>query len=640
MQNQSQMIKKLIKAYSSHFLSSWTVLIFDLAIVGGSFVFAALLWFNFDSLFMDPIKAVIQLGTAIIVYLFFFLITGSYSGIIRHTGLSDGFRILKAAGLSLAILVGINVVSDIISGEEIYGTWYRILVVHFLLTIFFLIGARIIIKLVFAKISHQFAKEKISVIIYGAGEAGMLTKSALNRDRLFNYDIVAYIDDNPSKINKRIEGIPVVSQERALRQSYIERYNIKLLIISIQGISPNKKKSIVETGLDLHLEVKVVPAIDNWINGQLSTQQLRRVKIEELLERDTIELDSNNVKRELHDKIVMVTGGAGSIGCEIVRQVLNYSPRRLIIVDQAETPIYDLQFEITNKKENKNRLFSIEFIVANVKDKFRMSQIFETYRPELIYHAAAYKHVPLMEANPYEALMVNVFGTKIIADLAVKFEVEKFVMVSTDKAVNPTNIMGASKRIAEMYIQSLRLKKTKFVTTRFGNVLGSNGSVVPLFRKQIESGGPITITHKEITRFFMTISEACNLVLEAGAMGKGADIFVFDMGNPVKLYDMAKKMIRLYGYSDDDIEIIETGLRPGEKLYEELLTSKENTLPTHHPKILRAKVSSLSNGNATKFIDDLSELIVEGDVFAIVAKMKEIIPEFISNNSIYEKLDK
>lgn len=634
------MIKKLIKAYSSHFLSSWTVLVFDLAIVGGSFVFATLLWFNFDSLFMDPFKATVQLGTTLIVYLLFFLITGSYSGIIRHTGLSDGFRILKAAALSLTLLIFLNIIIVFVGGIENYGIGYTILIVHFLLTVFFLIGARIVIKLVFAKISQQFAREKISVVIYGAGAAGLLTKSALSRDRHYNYEIVAFIDDNPSKVNKRIEGIPVVTPDRAFRSSYVDRYSIKLLIISIQGILPEKKKSIVEAGLDLHLEVKVVPAIDFWINGQLSTQQLRRVRIEELLERETIELDSKNINRELHNKIVMVTGGAGSIGCEIVRQVLNYSPRRLIIVDQAETPIYDLQFEIINNKAYKNRLYSIEFIVANVKDKFRMSQIFETYRPELIYHAAAYKHVPLMEANPYEALMVNVFGTKIIADLAVKFEVEKFVMVSTDKAVNPTNIMGASKRIAEMYIQSLRLKKTKFVTTRFGNVLGSNGSVVPLFRKQIESGGPITITHKEITRFFMTISEACNLVLEAGAMGKGADIFVFDMGNPVKLYDMARKMIRLYGFSDDDIEIIETGLRPGEKLYEELLTSKENTLPTHHPKILRAKVSSLSNGNATKFIDDLSELIVEGDVFAIVAKMKEIIPEFISNNSIYEKLDK
>ena len=390
----------------------------------------------------------------------------------------------------------------------------------------------------------------------------------------------------------------------------------------------------------MHIEVKVVPAINKWINGELSSQQLRRVKIEELLERDVIELDSKNISREIRNKVVMVTGGAGSIGCGIARQILNYAPKRLIILDQAESPIYDLQFEINNSPSFKKSLNIIEYVIANVKDVFRMDHIFDIYRPDIIYHAAAYKHVPLMEDNPYEALLVNVFGTKVIADLSIKYHVEKFVMVSTDKAVNPTNIMGASKRIAEMYIQGVSNGSTKFVTTRFGNVLGSNGSVVPLFRKQIEAGGPVTITHREITRYFMTIPEACNLVLEAGAMGDGSDIFVFDMGEPVKIYDLARKMITLSGFKENEILIEERGLRPGEKLYEELLATEENTLPTHHPKIMRAKVSAPSNGKVCNFIDELSELIVESDEYALVAKMKQIVPEFISNNSVYENLDK
>jgi len=634
------MIKNLVKSYSTHFLSRWTVLLFDMTIVIGSFTIAYFLFDNLRDFLSNPKAAIFQLCISLPVYLLFFIITRSFSGVIRHTGLLDGIRILTASGLSLALLVCINIVLISIGADGIFRMSYQILIIHFLLTVFFLIGARLLVKEVFHRLSRQFDQEKIPIVIYGAGEAGMLTKNALTRDKIYRYEVVAFIDDNPTKKNKRIDGIPVLDPERVLRTPYVLRYGIRQLIIAIHRIDTEKKKEIVELGLDLNMQVKVVPAINLWINGELSSKQLRRVKIEELLERDPIELDSHNITRELKNKIVMVTGGAGSIGCEIALQVLNYSPRRLIIVDQAETAIYDLQYEMGKLDLFKKHLERIEFVVANVKDKFRMDNLFKLYRPEIIYHAAAYKHVPLMEQYPYEALAVNVFGTKNIADLAVKYKAEKFVMVSTDKAVNPTNIMGASKRIAEIYIQSLRKRKTKFVTTRFGNVLGSNGSVVPLFRKQIEAGGPITLTHKEITRYFMTIPEACNLVLEAGAMGNGADIFVFDMGSPVKLYDMALKMVRLYGFSDDEIEIVETGLRPGEKLYEELLATKENTLPTHHPKILRAKVATPINGEATLFIDELSHLIVEADEFALVAKMKEIIPEFVSNNSVYETLDK
>ena len=611
----------------------------DVGIVFISFLMAYLIRFNFNYIEIDPYEVRIHALTITSIYLISFLITSSYSGILRHTGISDVIRILKSGVISLSVLIVTNLAIGFNGAGSIFYIAYSIIILHFLLSIFWLVGTRVFIKLAYLELTKQYATESIPVIIYGAGSAGLLTKNALVKDRSARYNIVAFIDDNPSKISKRIEGVPVLNQYRALRGSYINRHEIKQLIIAIDGITPVKKKKIIEAGLDLNIDVKVIPPIGNWINGQLSSKQLRRVKIEELLERDTIKLDNKNIEREISNKIVMVTGAAGSIGAEISRQVLNYSPKRLIIIDQAETPTFDLQFEIHNSKEFSQYQNKIEFIVASVKDKFRMDKIISLYRPDIIYHAAAYKHVPLMEDNPYEALMVNIFGTKTMADLAKKYEVEKFVMVSTDKAVNPTNIMGASKRIAEIYIQSLSNGKTKFITTRFGNVLGSNGSVVPIFRKQIDQGGPVTITHKEITRYFMTIREACNLVLEAGAMGNGSDIFVFDMGQPVKIYDMAKKMIKLLGYSEGQIEINEIGLRPGEKLYEELLNNSENTLPTHHPKILRAEVNALTNNQINDYLVDLSSLIVESNEYSLVSKMKEIVPEFVSNNSVYEKLD-
>jgi FlaA1/EpsC-like NDP-sugar epimerase len=460
-------------------------------------------------------------------------------------------------------------------------------------------------------------------------------------DKENNYKVVAFVDNNPSLAYKTLEGIPIVSYFVAFRLSYIKKQNVKQLIISVPDMLPAKKKEIIEICLKLGIQVKIIPALNLWINGQFNAHQLERVKIEELLQRDPILLDSKNVYRELKNKVVMITGAAGSIGSELARQVLNNSPKRVILVDQAESAIYSLQYELNLSAKEKGNFDLIEFIVANVKDRFRMTNIMDTFRPDIIFHAAAYKHVPLMEINPYEALMVNVFGTKIMADLALKFEVEKFVMISTDKAVNPTNIMGASKRIAEIYVHSLSKVKTRFVTTRFGNVLGSNGSVVPLFQKQIEQGGPVTITHKDITRYFMTIQEACSLVLEAGAMGKGDDIFVFDMGQPVKIYDLAVKMIQLYGLKPNvDIEVQETGLRMGEKLYEELLTKREDLLLTPHPKIMRARVSGLTLDEVTKFINELTELIIEKDEFLIVQKMKEIVPEFISNNSVFQVLDK
>jgi FlaA1/EpsC-like NDP-sugar epimerase len=634
------MIKRIINHYSKQFVPKWAVLFFDVVTIASTFVLAYLIRFDFHFVVKESPIPAINILVASLVYLIFFLLIRSYSGIIRHTGLSDAFRIIKASSSAFGILLIVNLIISIVVVGDLYTVSYSILIIHFLLSIFFLVGSRVFIKLLFTQISRQYSKEKLPVLIYGAGSAGMLTKNALVKDRVSRFDIVAFIDDNPSKVSKRLEDIPVVTSEKAFQSSYLESNGIQQLIIAIPNIELEKKKKIIELGLEYSLKVKVVPAIDLWINGQLSSQQLRKVKIEELLERETIELDSKNISKELRNKTVMITGGAGSIGSEIVRQILNYSPRRLVIVDQAESPIYELQFEINTTEAYQKYLNRIEYVVASVKDTFRMNGIFDTFKPDIIYHAAAYKHVPLMEQNPYEALCVNVFGTKVIADLSVKYEVEKFVMVSTDKAVNPTNVMGASKRIAEIYIQSISNKKTKFITTRFGNVLGSNGSVVPLFRKQIESGGPITITHKDITRYFMTIPEACNLVLEAGSMGKGADIFIFDMGKSVRIYDMARKMIKLHGFTpDEEIKIVETGLRNGEKLYEELLNVKENTLPTHHPKIKRASVVEMEYKQIEQLINELSETVLDKDDFKLVSKMKQIVPEYLSKNSVYEMLD-
>ena len=411
-----------------------------------------------------------------------------------------------------------------------------------------------------------------------------------------------------------------------------------MIILAMPSLKIDKRNEIVNRLLDLGVTVKSVPHVENFIDGDsLNFSQIEEIKIEDLLEREPIVLGKENVKHELEGKVVMVTGAAGSIGSEICRQVLQHNPKCLVMFDQAESPMYDLQFELNNEEPYKHIAVPKEFVVGNVKDINKMTEVFEKYQPQIIYHAAAYKHVPLMESFPYEAVFVNVFGTKIVADLAIKYGVEKFVMISTDKAVNPTNVMGATKRIAEIYTQS-RNSNTKFVTTRFGNVLGSNGSVIPLFKKQLAHGGPLTVTDRNIIRFFMTIPEACSLVLEAGAIGDDDDIFVFDMGKPVKIYDLASKMIKLSHMPDVQIEI--TGLRPGEKLYEELLATKENTIPTEHPKIMRAKVREYTQDEVDKEISKLLEILPTCQDFDIVKQMKVIVPEFKSNNSVFQILDK
>ena len=499
----------------------------------------------------------------------------------------------------------------------------------------------LIIRLFLQRIYNDYIRRQrvtTNIVIYGAGAAGMIAYNALSQDPAHNYKIVAYIDDDRKKRDSALNGIHVMHSEAVLNPTFITKNQIKTLLIAIPTIKIERKQAITTQALDLGLTVKSVPHISKWINDSFTVNQIQNIKIEDLLERESIKLDNINIVREVVDKTVMVTGAAGSIGSEISRQLIQYKPSKIILLDQAESPMYDLQFELRNNEPYKQYADHLEFIIANVKDKHRMEEIFAEHRPQIIYHAAAYKHVPFMEENPYESILVNVFGTKNVADLAIKYGAQKFVMISTDKAVNPTNVMGATKRMAEIYIQSRSTEQTHFVTTRFGNVLGSNGSVIPLFKKQLEAGGPLTVTHKDIIRYFMTIPEACNLVLEAGAMGDGGDIFVFDMGSPVKIYDLAKKMIQLSGLKD--IKIVETGLRPGEKLYEELLATKENNMPTYHPKIMRAQVRKYPLDAIDRAYEEMWQILNTGNDMQMVGKMKQIVPEFKSNNSIYCQLDK
>jgi FlaA1/EpsC-like NDP-sugar epimerase len=478
-------------------------------------------------------------------------------------------------------------------------------------------------------------KEKRSVIIFGAGESGIITKRTLDRDAGTKYKVLGFIDDDKKKQGKKLESVSIYPIDKL--NELLENNDVSNLIISVQDLSPSKKQQIVDICLNHNTKVLNVPPFSNWINGELSFKQIKKVQIEELLERDAIQLDIVIIKEQLTNKTILVTGAAGSIGSEIVRQVIKFNPKKIILLDQAESPLYEMEMELHDKYKQQQ----YEIVMGDIRNKDRMENVFKTFTPSIVFHAAAYKHVPMMENNPSESIFTNVLGSKNLADLSVQYKVEKFVMVSTDKAVNPTNVMGASKRIAEIYTQSLNKNSTtKFITTRFGNVLGSNGSVIPRFRQQIETGGPITITHPDITRFFMTIPEACQLVLEAGAMGKGGEIFIFDMGESVKIVDLAKKMIKLSGLIlDKDISIIYTGLRPGEKLYEELLANEENTIPTHHKQILIAKVKEYDFETTSSSINELINLFDQQNNKSIVKKMKDLVPEFKSNNSIYEELD-
>ena len=624
---------------NSNSLSRGYVLLFDILLVLLAMIVVPIMRYypDFDRLSvhdffrrMIPVMAYLIIG---------FLITGSYKGLIRYTGFRDIERISYTTMwvfFALCITkIFINNIPALNFLDNYFPKYTTILIICIVALVFMVLG-----RLVIRRIYNEYLRpqpNKINVIIYGAGDAGPITQNALYQDTSTQYNIVSFVDDSHSKIGKSINGVSIRKPEAVLNKEFIKKYSVDMIILAMPSLKIDKRNEIVNKLIDLGVSVKAVPHVDSWINGsQLNFNQIQDIKIEDLLEREPIVLGKENVKHELEGKVVMVTGAAGSIGSEICRQVLQHNPKCLVMFDQAESPMYDLQFELNNEEPYKHIAVPKEFVVGNVKDINKLKETFEKFQPQVIYHAAAYKHVPLMENFPYEAVFVNVFGTKLVADMAIKYGVEKFVMISTDKAVNPTNVMGATKRIAEIYTQS-RNSNTKFVTTRFGNVLGSNGSVIPLFKKQLAHGGPLTVTDRNIIRYFMTIPEACSLVLEAGAIGDDDDIFVFDMGKPVKIYDLASKMIKLSHVPDVQIEI--TGLRPGEKLYEELLATKENTIPTEHPKIMRAKVREYTEEEVNAEIAKLLEILPTCNDFEIVKQMKVIVPEFKSNNSVYQMLD-
>ena len=628
---------KLVKRYRHSTAPGWIILLLDMMLFTMAFivaeVFAARSFagFSFQS-------ALVKYIVVACITLITFLIAKPYKNIVRHMGLNDIFRIIVLVLLPMTVCVVLNWTNNhyqIVSNRFLLS--YRAIAMLYSMLAVLMLLARFGLLYVYNQYFKR-RREECNVVIYGAGAAGVIANNALKQDIHHEYRVVAFIDDDKTKVNQQLDGVPVKRARDVLNEQFVKAKHVDQIIIAIPTIRLRHKQAITSRALDLGLTVKAVPHISLWMNGTFEVNQIQDIKIEDLLEREPIKIDNINIIREVLDKTVMVTGAAGSIGSEICRQLLQYQPTRIIMVDQAESPMYDLQFELRNNEPYKKYVDRMEFVIANVKDQPRMEEVFERFRPNLVYHAAAYKHVPFMEENPYEAIYVNVFGTKNLADLAIKYGADKFVMISTDKAVNPTNVMGATKRMAEIYIQSRAAEGTHFVTTRFGNVLGSNGSVIPLFKKQLAAGGPLTVTHRDIIRYFMTIPEACNLVLEAGAMGQGGDIFVFDMGKPVKIYDLATRMIQLSGLKN--IEIKEIGLRPGEKLYEELLATKENTIPTYHPKIMHAEVRRYDTSEVDRSYDELQDIMWTLDDRQIVAKMKAIVPEFISNNSIYCELDK
>lgn len=628
------MIQNYLTSTVERYASKWLVLAIDIAIVAFSFVLSYFIRFNLTFEF-DVDQLFVQLPWISLIALFSFLIVGSYKGVVRHTGVRDVYNIFNAICLASILSIFLVLANRQFQMADNFTIPLSIIIINSLISFIALVTSRYFFKSLF----HNYLNEKRftsakNVLIYGAGESGILTYGAITNHSKSNVKVIGYVDKDRKKIGKLINGVSVYAPEM-LTKDFILKKGISEIIFCIQNIDHKKLKKLVEGLMDFPVSVKIVPPVEDWINGELRASQIKKVQIEDLLNRAPIDIANSKIREEVKDKIIFVTGGAGSIGSEIVRQLCNYKCKSLIIIDQAESALYDLQQELKQKGYH-----NFVPLVADVRDKNRMNSVFQEHKPDMVFHAAAYKHVPLMEYNSYEAIKINIAGTKTIADLALNHEVDKFVLISTDKAVNPTNVMGASKRIAEIYASCMQQEhKTKFITTRFGNVLGSNGSVIPLFRKQIENGGPITLTHKEITRYFMTIPEASQLVLEAGAMGKGGEIFIFDMGESVKIYDLAKNMIKLSGLSyPEDIDIKITGLRPGEKLYEELLANGENTLPTYHKKIKISKTRELDYAYLRSKID---ELCITNMFFSenTVKLMKSIVPEYISKNSKLCELD-
>ena len=634
-------------------VSRWIIFTIDICLSLLALLFAVILQHNFiiDKInfigFYKSILLVIAVNTLV------FYSVKTFAGIVRYTSAQDSFRILFSVILSSLVIFFTNAVIIVATGASVVSN--VAIVIYTLFSFLMLITYRIIVKYFFMYLKNA-KLDKIRVIIYGAGEAGVATKRTFDHDAKVNKTIIAFVDDDLRKVGKTIDGVKILDASQL--EHLIVKHEVDEIIFASYTIPSDRKNQVVDVCLEHNVKILNIPSPDVWARGQVTTAQIQNLNIEDLLNRKSIEIDIDGIQNQLKDKRILITGAAGSIGSEIVRQLLKFETGLIILCDQSETALHNIYLELEETHANTN----FHAFIGDVKDEKRMEFLFETYKPHYVYHAAAYKHVPLMEDNPAEAIKTNVMGTKMIADKSVKHGVQKFVMISTDKAVNPTNVMGASKRIAEIYVQSLNNSLhhtnhifsnglsyindlnakpiTKFITTRFGNVLGSNGSVIPRFKQQIEKGGPVTVTHPEITRYFMTIPEACRLVLEAGCMGKGGEIFVFDMGKSVKIVELAKKMIRLAGLvPNEDIKIAFSGLRPGEKLFEELLNDNENTMPTHHEKIMIGKVREYDFNEVQMQLVKLAAYAVTDHTTKVVQQMKVIVPEFKSKNSIFEELD-
>ena len=606
----------------------------DISVVFVAFIVAYLLRFNFSLPIDREHLFVYQAIITTSVYAVYCLIFRSYTGLIRHTTLTDVTLVFVVTTCSALTLIGLSAVGNWSGWSLVLAIPQSILLIHYVAVSLLLFAIRIFIKLIFL-FATGTTKNKKRVLIYGAGELGFVVKRVVLSDSRYGFHVSGFIDDDRQKQGKKINGIDVFSSA-VLSPDFIIKYKIESLIIAIKALSVDRKSSIIRTAVHLGLEVLDTPEVDKWLTGQLRMPQFRRVDLEDLLGREPIKLDINTIKKGLTGKTIMITGAAGSIGSEIARQLTSFQCEKVILLDQAETPLFYIQNELREKFLD-SRFYILPADVTNFP---RMEKIFREYRPDIVFHAAAYKHVSLMEENPHEAVRVNVGGTRTVTDLAIKYGVEKFVMISTDKSVNPSSVMGASKRLCEKVVQSHAKKEghnTQFIITRFGNVIGSNGSVIPIFAKQIENGGPVTVTHPEVYRYFMTIPEACQLVLEAGFMGQGGEIFVFDMGQQVKIADLAKAMIKLSGFiPDKDIQIVYTGLRPGEKLYEELLTDLEKTIPTHHEKIRKAHVEEIDEEMIQDKIDALLSDLYSLTNEEVVHVMKDLIPEYHTTNGKFK----
>ena len=615
----------------------WVIVIFDLLIHLFALFFAYLIRFDLKADFslIEAEWAILSksLWYFIIVKLVVFGLFQIQQGIVRHSSTDDFKRILLAEMCaSCLFILGSMVRHYQLDGLYLFPS--SVLLMEFIFSSAFVISGRFVVKLLYLEYTRDKGKEE-AILIFGAGASGQLTKRLIDKDAANLQHIVGFLDDSAQLQGKRIEGSRVYPLHQLAKLK--TKHQISTLIIAVQNLERSKLKELTELALDLGIQIKKVPEARTWVNGSFEMSSLKKIDINSLLGRAVISVENPKLATHFLNKTILVTGAAGSIGSGLAAALLQQKVKRLILLDQAESALFDLE----QRFQKTETTVQIEYVIGDICDEQRMERLFALYRPQIVFHAAAYKHVPLMEANPAEAVRNNIGGTKRIAELAAKFKADQFIMISTDKAVNPTNVMGASKRIAEMLVTELNAAHhTAYITTRFGNVLGSNGSVIPIFEKQIAEGGPITLTDEHITRFFMTIPEACQLVLEAATMGNGGEIFVFDMGAPVKILDLAKKMIQLSGlrpYTDIDIKI--TGLRPGEKRYEEVLANAENTIPTYHPQILIAKTRAVEADQNERIQQLLATASVQENE-ASVSIMKQLVPEYISNNSLFQKLDK